>query len=118
MANVTGILEKSLAAYPVEKVKISVTAAGSGRTTVEAGRAGKILRVTALIFTVSADLDIGWDSNDVEQVPPMPFKARGGMEAEWSRGFIFESAVGQNIQVNHSAAGNIRGVLNLIAYPG
>ena len=104
-----------------EEIKhADIAATASGDTTVVAAVIGKKLRVTSVLLTVSAQVNIAWKSGvsvsgpASTKIPAMSFPQYGGMNQNYLPGWFVETDVDAPLIINLSGNAIVSGMVNYI----
>ena len=100
---------------PSSEVKFAAISETSGGThTLVAAVSGKKIRVTAIWFTVSSNIGVGFQSNGVDVIEPAYYDTYGGLA--WMRGvdgdFFVETVAGETLDIYMTGASTVAGGLN------
>lgn len=101
----------------------AISASASGDTIVVGGTGGQQIRVTAITFTTSASISIGWKSGSSTGTNlvggNMFFGTNGGMDTQRVQGgYFFQCVSGCALVINLSGAASVRGSINYLNIPG
>lgn len=106
-----------------EEIKhADITATASGDTTVIPAVVGKRIRVTAVLLTTSAQVNIAWKSGASvsipasTKIPAMSFPQYGGMNQNYLPGWFVETDRDGSLIINLSGNATVSGMVNYIEY--
>lgn len=93
----------------------AIFASTSGDTSVVAAVGGAKIRVVGVTFAVDTTVKVGWKSASTFIIQPMSFKASGGVDSKRSpEGYLFETTVGQALNIHLTGTAEVSGWLNYV----